>query len=125
MTEPKSLFTFFVSHGIHKLRVIVFQTVKDVHREYKRTMPDAWHISREGKKVHGFFYPAARLTKGHAGTIVLPLIGRLEEFVPHEVFHAVFAFYEERMLFFEEDVAASVGIFSAKILEKIKAYRNE
>lgn len=126
MIESKALFTFTVSCGIHRLRVIVFPTVKAVHNAYARTYPlDARDVWKDGRQVRGFFYPAKATTKGHAGTIVLPLIGRLNEVIPHEVFHAVINFHGTVNEKDDEAEATAVGVFSAKILEKIKAYRNE
>lgn len=75
---------FTVNYNGIRIKVRLLPTARDVHREYT-----AGKRRRDGKTVHAFFDPKYSPSSKYTGTMVLPLDGRLEELIPHEVVHAV------------------------------------
>lgn len=111
----KALKLFTVTHGSIRLKVRVLPTIRDVHREYKAGY--AWR--RTGMVVNAFFAPTNSARAKHTGTIVLPMDGRLEELIPHEVVHAVMSKIGGAHHTDDESLATAVGVLSARIAKKI------
>lgn len=114
-SKRAALKIFTVNYGGIRIKVRLLPTVRDVHREYtegKRL--------RNGTAVHAFFAPKCSPSAKYTGTIVLPLDGRLEELIPHEVVHAVMSTIGGVHCSEDEALATAVGVLSARIARKIK-----
>ena len=115
MAHARALRVFRVAHAGICLRVRLLPTTAAVDQEY-----------REGKRRRGPHQVRAFFRSSPSGsvlgTIVLGLDGRLEEEIPHEVFHAVL--HHQRMVHAENDepAAYAVGILSAKIFKGVRPY---
>lgn len=102
--------TFTVRHGGIALKVTLRETVEDVHRAYKACANPGTRTSA-GQAVHAFFTPTASLSAKHIGVIVLPQRGgRLYEYVPHEVTHAVIHAHCGVLAHDDEACATAVGV---------------
>ena len=106
--------TFTVSHGTIRIKVKLLPTIADVHREHQAVARRCY----DGKTVCAFFLPAQRATR-HVGTIVLPLAGKLREYVPHEVTHAVIHSLNGVLSHDDETCCTAVGRISARIFKHI------
>ena len=107
---------FTVSYRGIRIKVRLLPTVADVHREYtegKRL--------RNGTRIHAFFAPTTSPSAKFTGTIVLPVDGKLQELIPHEVTHAVLHKVRVCVASDDEGFATAVGILSARIARKIEA----
>lgn len=107
---------FTVSYRGIRIKVRLLPTVADVHREYtegKRL--------RNGTTVHAFFAPMYSPAAKCTGTVVLPMDGKLEELIPHEVTHAVLHKVRVCVAGDDEGFATAVGILSARITRRIEA----
>ena len=107
--------SFTVSHGSIRIKVKLLPTVSDVHREHQAVA----RRCRDGKTVYAFFLPAQRAAR-HVGTIVLPLQGKLREYVPHEVAHAVIHALNGVLSQDDEACCTAVGRISARIFRRIE-----
>ena len=107
--------TFTVCHGSIRIKVKLLPTVADVHRAHqhgcKRDM--------SGRTVYAFFLPAQRAAR-HVGMIVLPLNGKLEELIPHEVAHAVIHAQNGVLSHDDEACCTAIGRISARIFKHIE-----
>lgn len=112
----RALKIFTVAYRGIRLKVRVLPSAADVHHEYT----DGKRL-RSGLQVRGFFQPTSSPKAQHTGTIVLPVSGQLEEYIPHEVTHAVL--HKMRLVSSSDDesMAYAVGVLSARISRKIKA----
>lgn len=108
--------SFTVSHGSIRIKVKLLPTVADVHREHQ-TVARRCH---DGKTVFAFFLPAQRASR-YAGTVVLPLEGRLREFIPHEVTHAVIHALNGVLSHDDEACCTAIGRISARIFKHIES----
>lgn len=107
---------FTVSHGGIRIRVRLLATIEEVHREHQSTARQL----RNGKTVFAFFLPAASPSAKYIGTIVLPLEGKMEELVPHEVTHAVLHKAGGVLASDDEPFCTAVGMLSARIAHQVK-----
>lgn len=105
---------FTVNYNSIRIKVRVLPTIRDVHREYTAGLR-----RRDGKTVHAFFVPNCSPSAKYTGTMVLPLDGRLEELIPHEVVHAVIGTIGGVHCSDDESLATAVGVLSARIARKI------
>lgn len=108
---------FSVSYKGLSFNVRLLDDARAVSREYKRT-----HHDPGCKYVLAFFSPSQKSHAHAIGTIVLPLNGKLEELIPHEVFHAVLSHFKNVNAINEEPFAEILGNISAKIYRKIKTH---
>lgn len=106
---------FSIKHKRLKLRVQFLPTIADVDARFQQ----GWK-HHAGRQVHAYFQPATSAGALHIGTIVLPMDGRLEELVPHEVTHAVIHFMRGVSANDDEEAATAVGLLSAKIFNHVK-----
>ncbi len=111
-----ALKTFTVSYRGIRIKVRVLATIFDVYGEYLVGSPRL-----DGMLVHAFFRPLYGSGAKHIGIIVLPLYGRLEELIPHEVIHAVLHKMCSVESLKDEAFATAVGVLSARIARKIGA----
>jgi len=109
---------FTVSHSNIRIKVKLLPTVADVHREHQAVA----RRCNDGKTVCAFFLPAQRAARC-VGTIVLPLDGKLQEYVPHEVAHAVIHALNGVLSHDDEVCATAIGVLSARIARKIDRRR--
>lgn len=107
--------TFTVSHGSIHLKVKLLPTVADVHREHQAVA----RRCHDGKTVCAFFLPAQRVGR-YVGTVVLPLQGKLREYVPHEVTHAVIHSLNGVLSHDDEACCTAIGRISARIFNHIE-----
>ena len=116
-TKPKAraLATFTVRHGTLCLKVRVLPSIRDVHLEYIK----GGKQRANGKTIHAFFEPTTHPIAKHVGTVVLPLNGRLEELIPHEVTHAVIHALGGVLSHDDEACCTAVGVLSARIARKV------
>lgn len=110
----KALKLFTITHGSIRIRVKLLPTVADVHREHQAVARRCY----DGKTVCAFFLPAQRASR-YAGTIVLPLAGKLRELVPHEVTHAVIHALNGVLSHDDEACCTAVGRITARIFRHI------
>jgi len=108
--------TFTVSHGGIRLRVRVLETIKDVHRAYQASPGGR---ARTGNIIPAFFLETR--SGKHVGTIFLPMDGRLQELVPHEVSHAVIHAQGGVLPRDDEAYCTTVGILCSRIFRRIGA----
>jgi hypothetical protein len=108
--------TFTASHGRIRIKVKLLPTVDDVHRMHQKTAKR----SCDGRTVVAFFLPAQRVTR-YIGTVVLPLDGKLNELVPHEVTHAVIHALNGVLSHDDEACCTAVGRISASIFRRIES----
>ena len=106
--------TFTVSHGKIRIKVRLLPTVADVHREHQAVA----RRCHDGKTVCAFFLPTLRATR-YVGTIVLPLQGKLREYVPHEVTHAVIHALNGVLSHDDEACCTAIGRISARIFKHL------
>lgn len=111
----RAVATFTVTHGAIRLRVRLLPTRRDVDAEYRGGCR-----RRNGEWCYAFFLPTLSATARHVGTVVLPLDGRLEELVPHEVTHAVLHHVGGVHCTGDEAVATAVGLLTARIHDRIR-----
>lgn len=114
--SKRAVKVFTVNYNGIRIRVRLLPTVRDVHREYT-----AGKRRRDGETVHAFFEPKCHASAKYTGTMVLPMDGRLEELIPHEVVHAVMSTIGGVHCSEDESLATAVGILSARIARKIGA----
>ena len=107
--------TFTASHGGIHIRVKLLPTIADVHRAHQSVAKR----HREGNIVAAFFLPAQRAAR-HVGTVFLPLQGKLQEYVPHEVTHAVIHALNGVLSHDDEACCTAVGRISARIFRRIE-----
>jgi len=107
--------TFTVSHGSIRIKVRLLPTVADVHREHQAVA----RRCHDGNTICAFFLPAQRAAR-HIGTIVLPLQGKLHEYVPHEVSHAVIHAQNGVLSHDDEACCTAIGRISARIFTHIE-----
>ncbi len=107
--------TFTVSHGAIRIKVKLLPTIADVHREHQAVARRCY----DGKTVYAFFLPAQRVTR-HVGIIVLPLQGRLREYVPHEVTHAVIHSLNGVLSHDDEACCTAIGRITSRIFKHIE-----
>jgi len=109
--------TFTVSHHGIRIKVRVLPPVRDVHRAFgdKRDLRPM-----RGGLVNAYFDPMQSAKAKHVGTIVLPLDGKLQELIPHEVTHAVLHKARAVAAVDDEGFATAVGLLSARIHRHIE-----
>ena len=110
---------FMVRSGGIRVKVRLLPTAPDVHREYQRTTPRCVN----GGKICGFFVANRGPALKYSGTIVLPLQGKLTEWVPHEVTHAVIHALGGVLPKDDEDACYAIGRISAQIIRRIEEIR--
>lgn len=110
--------TFTVSYGGIRIKVRVLPCAREVHREFFDGACRA-----KGPTVYAFFAPSKSLNAKACGTIVLPLIGRLNEYIPHEVTHAVCHRLGGVGRNDDEFFATAVGMLSARIFSRLNEIR--
>lgn len=113
--------TFTVFYGGIRIRVRLLKSPEDVHLEHQRTARQC----RDGTQVRAFFLPNLSPTAKYAGTIVLPMEGRLLEWVPHEVSHAVIHAQGGVLARDDEEYCKAVGMLCAGIFRHIDQIRAE
>lgn len=110
--------TFTVAHGGIRIKVKLCETVRDVHLAYQASRNGA--TRRDGLEVNAFFCPTRSITAKHIGHIVLPLDGGdLNEFVPHEVSHAVIHAHQGVLPHDDEDTASAIGVLCSRIFKRL------
>lgn len=109
-----ALKVFSVSHGGIRIKVRLLPTVADVHREHQAVA----RRCHDGNTVCAFFLPTPRATR-YVGTITLPLQGKLREFVPHEVTHAVIHALNGVLSHDDEACCTAIGRISASIFKHL------
>jgi hypothetical protein len=108
--------TFTVSSGGIRIRVRLLPTIADVHREHQATA----RRCVDGNQVHAFFLPKPCATR-YIGTIALPLAGgKLREYVPHEVTHAVIHALNGVLSHDDEACCTAIGRITALIFKRIE-----
>ena len=117
----RALKSFVARDGGILVRVRLFPTAKDVQREFRRTSSSCV----AGETVCGFFEPSQGDSFKYAGTIVLPIQGRLIEWVTHEVTHAVIHHLGGVLPSNDEPCCYAVGRISAQIMRRIERLRKQ
>jgi hypothetical protein len=112
-----ALMIFTVAFAGIRLKVRLLSTIAEVHREYRGAIKTR---IRDGKIVHAFFQPTTSPAAQYIGTIVLPVDGRLDELIPHEVTHACLHKFVGVHRTDDEMLATAVGILSARIRRRIE-----
>ena len=110
---------FTVTHGSIRIKVKLLPTVADVHRSHQTGCKRAI-----GETVYAYFVPSAQAAR-HVGTIVLPMQGNLNEWIPHEVTHAVIHALNGVLRHDDEDCATAIGCISARIFKRVNQTRAE
>lgn len=119
--KAAALMIFTVCYAGIRLKVRLLPTTRDVASEYRANPRKSRARIRKGKSVHAFTSATNSTAAKHTASIVLPSNGRLDELVPHEVFHAVM--YKFGVVHSQDDEAAAtaVGMLSARIIRKIRS----
>lgn len=114
--KTKALMVFTVSYAGIRIKVRLLATTRDAHREYVASNKQR----AKGKQIHAFTQSTAAVNAKHIATIVLPSNGRLEELIPHEVFHALIDKWGVVSKDRDESFATALGMLTARITRKIE-----
>lgn len=122
----RPLLTFRIRHAGIRLRVRLFGTKEEIWEAYLRLPRGCEEVNAPKEDIAlSFFRSISSMTSPLSGEIALLLSPKLFEYIPHEVSHAVLYYWETPVVADapdEEEFAFSVGILSAKIFAKVKAF---